>query len=50
VTELIRAYYPDIQAIYLFGSAVNYQLQSDSDIDIALLLPHQVAKNWVTWQ
>jgi len=44
VTELIRAYYPDIQAIYLFGSAVNYQLQSDSDIDIALLLPHQVAK------
>ena len=38
VTELIQSHYPDIQAIYFFGSAVNYQLQPDSDIDIALLM------------
>jgi len=44
VTELIQSHHPDIQAIYFFGSAVNYQLQPDSDIDIALLLPHQIAK------
>jgi len=42
--ELIQLHYPDIQAIYLFGSAINYQLQPNSDIDIALLLPHQIAK------
>ena len=44
VTELIQSYHNEIQAIYLFGSAINYQLQPNSDIDIALLLPHQVAK------
>ena len=42
--QTIRDFYPDVQAIYLFGS-YNTEFQRDnSDIDIALLLPHAEAK------
>ncbi len=37
-------HYPDIQAIYLFGSYANGGTWADSDVDIALLLPHDAAK------
>ena len=38
------AYYPDTQAIYRFGSHGTDEEWGDSDIDIALLLPHHEAK------
>lgn len=36
--------YPDLQALYLFGSFDTEVEWESSDIDIALLLPHQQAK------
>lgn len=42
--QTIRDFYPDVQVIYLFGS-YNTEFQRDnSDIDMALLLPHAEAK------
>ncbi len=38
------AAYPDTQAIYLFGSCGADVESSGSDVDIALLLPHETAK------
>jgi predicted nucleotidyltransferase len=46
--EIIRAtlkFYPDVQAIYLFGSYGTEDERQDSDADIALLLPPELAKN-----
>ena len=37
----ISKYYPDVQAVYLFGSYGTNQAWADSDIDIAVLLPHE---------
>lgn len=44
IIALIQSYHNDIQAIYLFGSAIEGQLRTDSDVDIALLLPPLTAK------
>lgn len=44
IIQKIQSYYPEIQAIYLFGSANTAQLRPDSDIDLALLLPVPLAK------
>jgi len=44
LNNLILNYFPNIQAIYLFGSYGTEEEWSDSDIDIALLLPHEEAK------
>lgn len=41
---LIRAAYPDVQAVYLFGSYAAGNPWPDSDIDLALLLPPATAK------
>lgn len=38
------AYYPSAQAIYLFGSFGTADEWPDSDIDVAVLLPHKEAK------
>jgi len=35
---------PETQVIYLFGSAAKGQMRDDSDIDVAVLLPHARAK------
>lgn len=44
ITAPILAAHPDTQAIYLYGSwGTEYQRQ-DSDLDIAVLLPHDEAK------
>lgn len=40
----IRAAFPDVQAIYLFGSWGTADEWPDSDIDIAVLLPPETAK------
>jgi len=45
ITKIMLKHQPQIQAIYLFGSAAKNQLRPDSDIDIAVLLPYQIAKN-----
>jgi predicted nucleotidyltransferase len=35
---------PTTQAVYLFGSAVTGDLHEESDVDLAVLLPHDEAK------
>lgn len=44
IKNIILNYFPNIQAIYLFGSYGTEDEWSNSDIDIALLLPHEEAK------
>ncbi len=45
IIRIILEYYPDVQAVYLFGSYDTEDEWPDSDIDIALLLPPLQAKN-----
>ena len=45
IIRTVLAHYPDVQGIYLFGSYGTSDESSDSDIDIALLLPPLKAKN-----
>ena len=45
IVEAITAAYPDTQAIYRFGSWGTPYQRADSDLDIAVLLPHGSAKN-----
>ena len=42
--ELILECYPEVQAIYLFGSWGTEHRRPDSDVDLALLLPFDVAE------
>ncbi len=44
ITRLVRAAYPQVEGIYLFGSAASDTISPDSDVDIAVLLPHRSAK------
>lgn len=44
IIKTVRFYYPDISALYLFGSYGTEYERTDSDIDIALLLPVLTAK------
>ncbi|MFZ2209326.1 MAG: nucleotidyltransferase domain-containing protein [Porticoccaceae bacterium] len=44
IQELVRQHYPDVQAIYRFGSAGTAYERTDSDLDIALLLPPDSAR------
>lgn len=44
VKSQVLAYFPHTQGIYLFGSHGTTEEWADSDIDIALLLPHDEAK------
>lgn len=44
INNRILNYFPNIQAIYLFGSYGTEDEWFNSDIDIALLLPHEEAK------
>jgi len=40
ITAVLK-YYPNVQAIYLFGSYGTDEAWVDSDVDIAVLLPHE---------
>ena len=40
----IQEHYPDVEAIYLFGSYGTEYERADSDVDVALLLPIETAK------
>ncbi len=45
MTQQLQLAFPDLQAIYLFGSYATEQENAESDVDIAVLLPHRHAKN-----
>ena len=44
IQQLVRQYHPEVQAIYRFGSAGTEHERTDSDVDIALLLPPDSAR------
>lgn len=44
IIQIVLAHYPIVQAIYLFGSYAVHQEFPNSDIDIALLLPPDQAR------
>jgi uncharacterized protein len=44
IQDVILQYYPSTQGIYLFGSYHTDREWKESDVDIALLLPHITAK------
>lgn len=44
IINIVLTHYPPVQGIYLFGSYGAGNPWPDSDIDIALLLPHELAK------
>lgn len=44
IVKTVLHYYPSTQGIYLFGSYQTEDEWPDSDVDIAVLLPHDVAK------
>ena len=44
IVKTVLHFYPDVEAIYLFGSYLTPDQQQDSDVDIAVLFPHERAK------
>ncbi|MFZ4507299.1 MAG: type VII toxin-antitoxin system MntA family adenylyltransferase antitoxin [Fimbriimonas sp.] len=40
IVAIVLRHYPSAQAIYLFGSYATEDERGDSDVDIAILLPH----------
>lgn len=44
IVQAVLVFYPDAQAIYLYGSYDSDDARSDSDVDIAILLPPEKAK------
>ena len=44
IIKIILQHHPKTQAIYLFGSYAFGQENKNSDVDIAILLPHDEAK------
>ena len=44
IIRIILEHHPKTQAVYLFGSYGTPYEREDSDVDIAILLPHQEAK------
>jgi len=44
IVKTVLRFYPDVEAIYLFGSYLTPDQQQDSDADIAVLFPHEKAK------
>ena len=45
IIAAVNKHYPDVQAVYLFGSYASDDALPDSDVDIAVLLPHEKARN-----
>lgn len=50
ITAPILAVHPNTQAIYLYGSWGTEYQRADSDIDIAVLLPHANARGIDLWE
>ena len=50
IVAAISKYYPDVQAVYLFGSYGTDDYRPGSDLDVAVLLPVHVAKQVDFWE
>ena len=50
VVRLILATYPATQAIYRYGTWATAAQRTDSDLDVAVLLPHGEAMRVDRWQ
>ncbi|MEI8174124.1 MAG: nucleotidyltransferase domain-containing protein [Deltaproteobacteria bacterium] len=44
IVETVLGFYPDVEAVYLFGTYQTEGEWPDSDVDIALLFSHNRAK------
>jgi len=44
VINILTKYFPDVQAVYIFGSWETHDERGKSDVDIALLLPPDTAR------
>ena len=44
IVAAVLKHYSDVQAVYLFGSYAANDAWPDSDVDIALLLPHETSQ------
>ncbi len=44
IKQKILQYFPEILAVYLFGNFGTENEWADSDVDVALLFPHEKAK------
>lgn len=44
VINILTEYFPDVQAVYIFGSMETQDERGTSDVDIALLLPPDTAR------
>ena len=44
IIPIVLGHCPDIRGVYLFGSCGTGTVRPDSDVDLALLLPHEKAK------
>ncbi len=57
ILQATRKLLPDVQAIYWFGSSAHGQTHTESDLDIAVLMPHRIdalacfaAQNKLAWE
>ena len=50
IIEAVLNHYPEVQAIYLFGSYDTEHEWPNSDVDIALLLPPEKFGKPVRWR
>ena len=46
IVQLVNQRMPSSQGIYVFGSFVQGQVTDESDVDVGLLLPPLLAKEW----
>ena len=50
IIDAVLAVHPDTQAVYLYGTWGTEYQRRDSDIDIAVLLPHATARTIDLWK
>ncbi len=50
IVDTVLAVHPDTQAVYLYGTWGTEYQRRDSDIDIAVLLPHATARTIDIWK
>ena len=44
ISNIVKKYFPDVEAIYWFGSFASNQQTDESDVDLALVLPNPMDK------
>lgn len=50
IISYLHTCYPDVQAIYLFGSQANGEARADSDIDLAILVDAPMLNRLQLWE